>query len=78
MFCDIHTYTSLPLSHSLPLSLSLDIVFFIFLYQRWIYRVDPKRVNEYGTTGEDPQGAPAVEGEIDSQPSSSKPDKKRD
>ena len=30
-----------------------DIVFFIFLYQRWIYRVDPTRVNEFGTTGED-------------------------
>jgi hypothetical protein len=30
-----------------------DIVFFIYLYQRWIYRVDPKRVNEFGTTGED-------------------------
>ena len=27
-------------------------MFFIFLYQRWIYRVDPKRVNEFGTTGE--------------------------
>ncbi|KAH9977754.1 cleft lip and palate associated transmembrane protein [Lactifluus volemus] len=25
-----------------------DIVFLIFLYQRWIYRVDRKRVNEYG------------------------------
>ncbi|KAH8829817.1 cleft lip and palate transmembrane protein 1-domain-containing protein [Flagelloscypha sp. PMI_526] len=25
-----------------------DVVFCIFLYQRWIYRVDPKRVNEYG------------------------------
>jgi hypothetical protein len=23
-----------------------DVVFLIFLYQRWIYRVDPKRVNE--------------------------------
>ena len=30
-----------------------DIVFFIFLYQRWIYRVDPKRVNEFGTSGDD-------------------------
>nr|XP_018898247.1 PREDICTED: cleft lip and palate transmembrane protein 1 homolog [Bemisia tabaci] len=29
-----------------------DIVFFIFLYQRWIYRVDPKRVNEFGYSGE--------------------------
>ncbi|XP_050521080.1 putative lipid scramblase CLPTM1 [Daktulosphaira vitifoliae] len=25
-----------------------DVVFFIFLYQRWIYRVDPTRVNEFG------------------------------
>lgn len=29
-----------------------DIVFFIYLYQRWIYRVDPKRLNEFGTSGE--------------------------
>lgn len=29
-----------------------DIVFFIYLYQRYKYRVDPKRVNEFGTTGE--------------------------
>ena len=29
-----------------------DIVFFIALYQRWIYPIDPKRVNEFGTTGE--------------------------
>ena len=29
-----------------------DIVFFIYLYQRYKYRVDPKRVNEYGTSGE--------------------------
>lgn len=33
-----------------------DIVFFIFLYQRWIYRVDPKRVNEFGTSAENPSG----------------------
>ncbi|KAI0034079.1 cleft lip and palate associated transmembrane protein [Vararia minispora EC-137] len=25
-----------------------DIVFLVFLYQRWIYRIDPKRINEYG------------------------------
>ena len=29
-----------------------DIVFFIYLYQRYKYRVDPKRVNEYGISGE--------------------------
>ncbi|KAI0353459.1 cleft lip and palate transmembrane 1 [Trametes cingulata] len=28
-----------------------DVVFLIFLYQRWIYRVDPNRVNEYGQVG---------------------------
>lgn len=32
-----------------------DIIFFIYLYQRWIYRVDPKRVNEFGVSGEDLQ-----------------------
>nr|CAB3231737.1 cleft lip and palate transmembrane protein 1 homolog [Phallusia mammillata] len=30
-----------------------DIVFFIYLYQRYAYRVDPKRVNEFGTSGEE-------------------------
>lgn len=29
-----------------------DIVFFVFLYQRWIYKVDVKRVNEFGFSGE--------------------------
>lgn len=29
-----------------------DIVFFVFLYQRWIYKVDSKRVNEFGFSGE--------------------------
>jgi hypothetical protein len=25
-----------------------DIIFFIYLYQKWIYPVDPTRENEYG------------------------------
>lgn len=29
-----------------------DIVFFIFLYQKWVYKVDHKRVNEFGFSGE--------------------------
>merc|ERR550532_1230730 len=29
-----------------------DIVFFIFLYQRYIYRVDHSRVNEFGYSGD--------------------------
>ena len=28
----------------------VDIIFFIFLYQRWIYRVDPSRLNEFGVS----------------------------
>lgn len=43
-------------------------MFFIYLYQRWIYRVDPNRVNEFGTSGVDqmqdtkavPDAAPAA------------------
>ncbi|KAL5508262.1 hypothetical protein ACEPAH_5881 [Sanghuangporus vaninii] len=38
-----------------------DVVFLILLYQRWIYRVDPKRVNEYGQVLVD--DGDAVEGE---------------
>ncbi|XP_005100873.1 cleft lip and palate transmembrane protein 1 homolog isoform X2 [Aplysia californica] len=29
-----------------------DVIFFIYLYQRYIYSVDPKRVNEFGTSQE--------------------------
>ena len=44
-----------------------DIIFFIFLYQRWIYRVDPSRLNEFGVSKEmlekgPPQAQAAVEG----------------
>ena len=28
-----------------------DIVFLIYIYQRWIYRVDKKRANEFGCAG---------------------------
>ena len=47
-----------------------DIVFFIFLYQRYIYRVDHSRVNEFGFSGDmideakktaENSGQPAVE-----------------
>ena len=30
-----------------------DIIFFIYLYQRWVYRVDMTRTNEFGQGGED-------------------------
>ncbi|XP_052865446.1 putative lipid scramblase CLPTM1 [Anopheles cruzii] len=39
-----------------------DIVFFIFLYQRWIYKVDSKRVNEFGFSAEMLQPTEGTEG----------------
>ena len=30
-----------------------DIVFAVFMYQRWIYAVDNSRVNEYGQKGDE-------------------------
>uniref|UniRef100_A0A7E4VGE1 Cleft lip and palate associated transmembrane protein 1 n=1 Tax=Panagrellus redivivus TaxID=6233 RepID=A0A7E4VGE1_PANRE len=39
-----------------------DIIFLIYIYQRWIYRVDPKRVNEYGTSMETPDGVTEGDG----------------
>jgi hypothetical protein len=54
------------------------VIFFIYLYQRYIYPIDPKRVNEYGTsqemmdsngriippTDEDKEPAAITEGEV--------------
>jgi hypothetical protein len=34
-----------------------DLIFLIYLYQRWKYPVDKKRVNEFGFGGEDEQQA---------------------
>ncbi|CAM9138865.1 unnamed protein product [Chrysoparadoxa australica] len=34
-----------------------DIIFFIFLYQKWIYPVDKNRINEYGQGGDDTAAA---------------------
>lgn len=39
-----------------------DVVFVILLIQRWKYRVDYTRVNEFGQLGEDDAAALAKEG----------------
>jgi len=36
-----------------------DVIFLIFLYQRWIYPVDQLRKNEYGASGADYHAAAA-------------------
>jgi len=38
-----------------------DIIFFCFLYQRWIYRIDYTRVNEFGFTAADADTTKKVE-----------------
>ncbi|KAF5092712.1 hypothetical protein D0Z00_004446 [Geotrichum galactomycetum] len=42
----------MPLLHRLA-TLRDDIIFFIYLYQTWLYKVDYTRVNEFGQVGEE-------------------------
>ncbi|KAK9456260.1 cleft lip and palate transmembrane protein 1-domain-containing protein [Dipodascopsis uninucleata] len=42
----------MPILHRLA-TLRDDVIFFIYLYQTWLYRVDPTRVNEFGQVGAD-------------------------
>lgn len=37
--------------------MSADVIFMIYLYQRWKYPVDKKRINEFGFGGEDEPAA---------------------
>lgn len=58
-----------------------DVIFFIFLYQRYIYRIDPTRLNEFGFSAEmldqkkkeieSSPPAAAVNGEIKTSPTAS-------
>ncbi|GAP91715.2 putative cleft lip and palate transmembrane protein 1 [Rosellinia necatrix] len=50
---DLFAFTiKMPFLHRLA-TLRDDVIFFIYLYQRWIYKVDHTRVNEFGQGGED-------------------------
>ncbi|KAK8171233.1 CLPTM1 domain protein [Phyllosticta citrichinensis] len=50
---DLFAFTiKMPTLHRLA-TLRDDIIFFIYLYQCWVYRVDYSRVNEFGQGGED-------------------------
>lgn len=40
----------MPLLHRLA-TLRDDVIFFVYLYQAWAYRVDHSRVNEFGQVG---------------------------
>ncbi|KAJ8606265.1 hypothetical protein MRB53_041087 [Persea americana] len=50
---DLFAFTiKMPTLHRLA-TLRDDVVFFIYLYQSWVYRVDKTRVNEFGQGGDE-------------------------
>ena len=50
---DLFAFTiKMPILHRLA-TLRDDVIFFIYLYQRWAYKTDYSRVNEFGQGGED-------------------------
>jgi hypothetical protein len=58
---DLFAFTiKMPFLHRLA-TFRDDIIFFIYLYQRWAYKVDYTRVNEFGQGGDDEE--PAAQGQ---------------
>ncbi|XP_033115819.1 cleft lip and palate transmembrane protein 1 homolog [Anneissia japonica] len=65
-----------------------DVIFLIYVYQRWIYPIDYSRVNEFGTTGEmhgangntpkEIEGADATSNEVKPEAIKSAEEKKKD
>nr|POE53265.1 isoform 2 of cleft lip and palate transmembrane protein 1 [Quercus suber] len=50
---DLFAFTiKMPMLHRLA-TLRDDVIFFVYLYQSWAYKVDPTRVNEFGQGGDD-------------------------
>ncbi|KAL2007343.1 hypothetical protein VTN00DRAFT_8781 [Thermoascus crustaceus] len=60
---DLFAFTvKMPTLHRLA-TLRDDVIFFIWLYQSWKYKVDYKRVNEFGQGGDSDEETPASEAE---------------
>jgi hypothetical protein len=54
---DLFAFTiKMPFLHRLA-TLRDDVIFFVYLYQRWAYKIDYTRVNEFGQGGEDEEEA---------------------
>lgn len=52
---DLFAFTiKMPTLHRLA-TLRDDVIFFVYIYQAWAYRVDYTRVNEFGQGGDDKQ-----------------------
>lgn len=60
---DLFAFTiRMPFLHRLA-TLRDDVIFFVWLYQKWKYRIDYTRVNEFGQGGEDEDEADDKDGE---------------
>ncbi|KZZ88339.1 Cleft lip and palate transmembrane protein 1 [Moelleriella libera RCEF 2490] len=54
---DLFAFTiKMPILHRLA-TLRDDVIFFVYLYQRWAYKTDYTRVNEFGQGGDDDEPA---------------------
>lgn len=50
---DLFAFTiKMPVLHRLA-TLRDDVIFFVYIYQTWAYKVDKTRVNEFGQGGDD-------------------------
>jgi hypothetical protein len=67
---DLFAFTiKMPTLHRLA-TLRDDVIFFIYLYQMWFYKVDYTRINEFGQGGDDEE----VEEKITNKPLTAPPD----
>jgi len=75
---DLFAFTiKMPFLHRLA-TFRDDIIFFVYLYQRWAYRIDYSRVNEFGQGGEDEaEGEKKAEGKALPADVKTKPDGKQ-
>ncbi|CAP73153.1 uncharacterized protein PODANS_2_5660 [Podospora anserina S mat+] len=59
---DLFAFTiKMPFLHRLA-TLRDDVIFFIYIYQRWVYKVDYTRVNEFGQGGDEDEEEEEEEG----------------
>ena len=59
---DLFAFTiKMPILHRLA-TLRDDVIFFVYIYQAWKYKVDYTRVNEFGMGGEDEDEDDAAKG----------------
>lgn len=67
---DLFAFTiKMPTLHRLA-TLRDDVIFFVYIYQAWAYKVDYTRVNEFGQGGDDEN----VEEKLASKPLAAAPD----